>query len=488
MVPMVDGDAETIGYFSQGIPCKLARTRAAASHAACGGDAFDFISNPKWNNFPKPKIAFKSGWAGPGTQMEDNDYHGLVTKFSQIIDTVDRGMDVPIEGTDETSKVEPTEVLNLQFFHRPDTRTHPQMPPLAQLLEWPSYLTEGAECDNATRVSQRGAVTWWHLDDCGEFVMQTALPLKSPGSFLAKADASRFPRLVTSRTPTKLFIYGPRDSYDWFMHDDEAGVSGKIAALNLFNTPDEFLPEAEHLPILCIAVLEDGSEPLVSPPNIPHIVITINDCVMVEQRRVCNFFLDEVSYLLQKVRYWSNNPVIYTYVNETLQHEGVVCGEIIPFLIQQFQISVRDESPFHQLLAGRIAASLYAIVHFPKHFQMPDSSRNSLKLTLQESPFREVLTPLLIQALERHWDVRRFWKRQGSLMSLVGRASEELPSDQEALAVVVYRDSCPIFGPCRNTMEQAKFDYAKMKDLDVAGLRKYLTSIKIRDDMLDDLF
>ena len=32
----------------------------------------------------------------------------------------------------------------------------------------------GVKCDIATRISRRGALTWWHLDDGGEFVLQVA--------------------------------------------------------------------------------------------------------------------------------------------------------------------------------------------------------------------------------------------------------------------------------------------------------------------------
>ena len=40
------------------------------------------------------------------------------------------------------------------------------------------------------------------------------------------------------------------------------------------------------LPVFKIALLEAGGRPLLSPPNVPHMVITVDTCVMVEQRRV----------------------------------------------------------------------------------------------------------------------------------------------------------------------------------------------------------
>ena len=35
----------------------------------------------------------------------------------------------------------------------------------------------GVPLDEATRLSAAGALTWWHLDDCGEFVFQVGLPV-----------------------------------------------------------------------------------------------------------------------------------------------------------------------------------------------------------------------------------------------------------------------------------------------------------------------
>ena len=59
-------------------------------------------------------------------------------------------------------------------------------------------------CDMATRVSARGALTWWHLDDGGEFVMQDGLPL-GPRSLQA-------PTLYgpNGKPIVKLFIFAER--------------------------------------------------------------------------------------------------------------------------------------------------------------------------------------------------------------------------------------------------------------------------------------
>lgn len=66
------------------------------------------------------------------------------------------------------------------MFHRsgPDA---PRIPNLPELLQWPLPGLLGVDgsfnsvvCDGATRVSRRGALTWWHLDDGGEAVLQVS--------------------------------------------------------------------------------------------------------------------------------------------------------------------------------------------------------------------------------------------------------------------------------------------------------------------------
>ena len=76
------------------------------------------------------------------------------------------------------------------------------------------------------------------------------------------------------------------------LHDqDRSSVDQHIAALDPFRTPSHWLPhdpdnkDAPVLPKLLIAPLEAGGPPLLSTPNIPHLVITVQDCVMVEQVR-----------------------------------------------------------------------------------------------------------------------------------------------------------------------------------------------------------
>jgi hypothetical protein len=90
----------------------------------------------------------------------------------------------------------------------------PALPVLPDLLDWPleDVLGTGAAdsapadtgegpavlVDRATRVSRKGAVTWWHLDDCGEFVLQAALP--EPGR---KVRSLAAPFVLSARAERK---------------------------------------------------------------------------------------------------------------------------------------------------------------------------------------------------------------------------------------------------------------------------------------------
>ena len=109
----------------------------------------------EWDRFPKPRLAMVSGWGAPGGRVAGADRVTLVHAFSELL-------------------ASPCTV-NLQLFHR-DSADAPALPRLPERLRWPAPAllggARGVKCDMATRVSQRGAVTWWHLDDGGEAVLQ----------------------------------------------------------------------------------------------------------------------------------------------------------------------------------------------------------------------------------------------------------------------------------------------------------------------------
>jgi hypothetical protein len=140
------------------------RFGARVQRAVCG-DALEFVQRDEWNKFPKPRIAMTSGWGAPGTRVVSHEYVTLVESFSGVLQSEN--------------------VVNLQLFHRDDAAA-PRLPRLPELLDWPlKGLIDGEDeamgvrCDMATRVSKCGALTWWHLDDSGEFVLQVWYALVS---------------------------------------------------------------------------------------------------------------------------------------------------------------------------------------------------------------------------------------------------------------------------------------------------------------------
>ncbi|RNF04794.1 hypothetical protein TraAM80_04920 [Trypanosoma rangeli] len=528
---------EVMRFLDNSIPCRLGRWRSAPVYDIVGKDGMKFVTDPRWNRFPKPKIAFKTGWAGPGTHMESPAYHQLVSSFADVFDHKEEGSpcrscdsELEVDGNEveeALDDVAPANTLNLQLFHRQDASICPPIPVLGEKLIWPSFLEDGAICDNATRLAQRGAVTWWHLDDSGEFVEQTALPLLPSEQTVTSPPLSGLPHtqrayfkgierelLCAEETPgcvpVKLFLYGPKESYDWFMHDDESATSGKVAALDIFSTPDEALPkDATLLPIIHVAVLESGGRPLISPPNIPHLVISLNDCIMVEQRRVAYLFLDEISYFLQKCAFWSGNPIIYDHIENDLQDEAYVAGQLIPSMISLFQ-EYDAFHPYDEIVRRRVVISLHTIATHEKHYKLSPDSRDSLASLLhggnaemsailqQETPYG-LRVVSLEDRLKSFWDVRQYWPKPGCVLKaplvtpphLLSKHLVAKGHEVDWFVPVVYTASSPVFGSEKNAVEEVATEYFSMANL--AGRRRDLLAFlrthgKEKDELLDELF
>ncbi|CBH18562.1 hypothetical protein, conserved [Trypanosoma brucei gambiense DAL972] len=533
------GESEALKFLDSGVPCRLGRWRSEAVYGITGSDGMKFVTDSRWNEFPKPKIAFKAGWAGPGTHMESPAYYQLISSFKDVFERAPKGEktneapDIPVDGEAATAETRDEEedtvvpnILNLQLFHREDPSKCPAIPVLGESLVWPSFLEDGAICDNATRLSQRGAVTWWHLDDSGEFVQQTALPLKtSNGTFwppplatLPENQRKYFTDIdrelycvddTAESIPVKLFLYGPKESYDWFMHDGESATSGKVAALDIFNTPDEALPgDPTLLPIIHVALLESGSRPLISPPNIPHIVVTLNDCIMVEQRRLAYLFMEEISYFLQKCAHWSDNPIIYDHVETDLQDESFVAGQLIPLLMSVFS-GHSGLNPYEETIRRRVVMALFTLATHEKHYKLSTDSRSSLHTLLHGG--NAEMSAILRQAvsygrrvvsledrLKAYWEVQQYWPKPGCVMRVPLLTPPQLLSSEilakqvtvDWFVPVVYAASSPVFGAEKNSVEEVSEQYFTMAKL--CGKRQellaYLRTRVERDSILDELF
>lgn len=124
----------------------------------------------------------------------------------------------------------------------------------------------------------------------------------------------------------KVFLFLPREWYDLAMQDRETNQTGKCHCLDPFAGSDN-LPGCAHadydpfdLPEILVAAVEAGGRALLSAPNVPHMVITVRDCVLVEERKIMKAFMDEVSYFLCKKQAWEDAPILYPFIRETMRN------------------------------------------------------------------------------------------------------------------------------------------------------------------------
>lgn len=303
-----EGGVDTDGllrHIARGTPCLLPLAFAEDAHKAAEPDGLALVTDPSVDvGFARPRLAMLGGWGAPGTELVDDEHVTFVSSFHEALDS-------------------PHGCVNLQCFHREMADAVGQAVPFPSRLRWP--LPEiifgepigadprrtplGSFVDMATRVSKAGAVTWWHLDDGGECTLQAALPMKEAARSLAEPVLRDLDG--TGNIIVKLFIFLPREAYTLVFDDVESNKSGRWASLDLFDTPDDALPDASRLPPVVIAPLAAGGFPLLSPPNAPHFVITLQDCCMVEQRAVLHAHLDEAWHFLKRCKSWSEPPIVY---------------------------------------------------------------------------------------------------------------------------------------------------------------------------------
>ena len=289
-----------------------------------GGDGpcgLSMLCDGRWDAFPRKRVCMRGGALAPGTPVVDEAACALVGAFSEVV------------AAGEGARSSDNRSLNLQMFHRGEDETG-SVPALPALLRWPlAEEMHGDEedgrmatratplshfCDMATRVSSAGATTWWHLDDGGEVTLQVGLPLSD-----ARHASPGAPPLLLGpggRPAVKLFFFASIEDYAVVTQDPETHRTGRFAALHPFAaTPTDF--PAALRPRLTLAVLEAGGRPLLSPPNMPHIVITLCTCAMVEMRRVVSLLMDEVLYFLERAAEWAEPPILYPVITESLQDE-----------------------------------------------------------------------------------------------------------------------------------------------------------------------
>lgn len=180
-----------------------------------------------------------------------------------------------------------------------------------------------------------------HLCRSGEFTFQSALPQVSQAQ--ASENGSENPIV-------KVFIFAGKEAYDFITQDEVTNRKGTFAQLDPFNTPSFALPPV--LPRLWVALLRAGGEPLLSPPNLPHLVITTQDCVMVEQRRLSRFFLDESWYFAERTRNWQHRPIAYDFIEKTLKNKATCMDDTVRYLCKQLELWALDSQCYSRAIAS----------------------------------------------------------------------------------------------------------------------------------------
>lgn len=179
----------------------------------------------------------------------------------------------------------------------------------------------------------------------------------------------------------KLFFFFPKESYSLVTQDVEADTTQQVAGLDLFNTPSEHLPPlnpdgSDPLPRLIVAPLEAGGRPLLSPPNVPHCVLTVRSCVMVEQRKLSHFFMDEILYFLSFCTRWRHPPILYDHIKDGLS-KAAVAEPVADHLL-----SVLRSSSAPLDIRTRAFQSLQTLVDNTKHFGLGPSTLERIRNTL----------------------------------------------------------------------------------------------------------
>ena len=366
--------------------------------------------------------------------------------------------------------------------------------------------------DMATRLSAAGALTWWHLDDCGEFVFQVGLPVRRDAP--SRRGANPFRRRdgsellgPTGRPVCKLFVFAAREDYEWIAQDGVMNQTMKQTALDLFDTPTHCLPHRREmcgdpartplgpgakfddsgrssgsrpdgavpppakLPTFWVAPLECGGCPLLSPPNWIHCVVTVRDCVMVEERRLSLAFLDEVAYFQRRASRWCEPPVQYRFIREDLNDVASCRAHVVSPLLKMLAAEdagvatrCRARSSLRTLVddsgAGLDASGLdqdgrdeiRAALDAFEAFLATDAGEACRAFIARDARENGVGLGGLVSAMSR--------EGQGNVHAL-GAFRSSL--DGGPFAAVVHERGRPRWGPVRGTREEAADDRKTMR-------------------------
>ena len=489
LAPVCLTDAHERACIRRGVPALCAsRPYAEDVFAAVDGrDGVEWATTSSWSAFDerRGKVAMASGWGAPGTHVLSNRDMTLVRSFGEVL-------------TSERP-------LNLQMFHRDDT----DVPVLPRKLRWPaerdffattSAATPGRLLDDATRVSAKGAMTWWHLDDCGEFVCQVGLPESE-----ARANDGDVLLGPTGKPVVKLFFFAERKDYAWIAQDAEMNKTMRNCALEIFDTPDHYYPTASEMrapsatpldasaprafdgvaasardededdpcPTLWVAALEAGGPPLLSPPNIIHCVYTVRDCVMCEERRLSLAFMDEVVYFQRRAARWCEPPIFYAFVREDLADaEKAKTNAIRPLGAIMRELRERGSTDDDAYRFARCLTSVRALVeHAPELYALDESGIAEARAFLDDA--REFLDDTANAFAEKAraalaTDPRNVEDARVAEAMMNETLGAHALGDGRVCAVI-HEKGRPRWGPVRTSKSLAERDRKEMKSAIRAG-------------------
>ena len=489
LAPVCLTDAHERACIRRGVPALCAsRPYAEDVFAAVDGrDGVEWATTSLWSAFDerRGKVAMASGWGAPGTHVLSNRDMTLVRSFGEVL-------------TSERP-------LNLQMFHRDDT----DVPVLPRKLRWPaerdffettSAATPGRLLDDATRVSAKGAMTWWHLDDCGEFVCQVGLPESE-----ARANDGDVLLGPTGKPVVKLFFFAERKDYAWIAQDAEMNKTMRNCALEIFDTPDHYYPTASEMrapsatpldasaprafdgvaasardededdpcPTLWVAALEAGGPPLLSPPNIIHCVYTVRDCVMCEERRLSLAFMDEVVYFQRRAARWCEPPIFYAFVREDLADaEKAKTNALRPLVAIMRELRERGSTDDDAYRFARCLTSVRALVeHAPELYALDESGIAEARAFLDDA--REFLDDTANAFAEKAraalaTDPRNVEDARVAEVMMNETLGAHALGDGRVCAVI-HEKGRPRWGPVRTSKSLAERDRKEMKSAIRAG-------------------
>ena len=214
----------------------------------------------------------------------------------------------------------------------------------------------------------------------------------------------------------------------------------------------------DELPRFMIAALEAGGRPLMSAPNLPHLVLTVQDCVMVEQRRLSLLFMDEVAYFAERIRRWREPPVLYAVFTHGLKDPGFVAQTVVRRLLGLLQDA--GKSGAAGLATERAYHSLKAMTRYARHWLIPRPILGVLRQKLidyEQQQGAEMAIAVHSQGLER--------AQLGMRQSAVGVT----PLGSQGYSACVHVGARPRWGPVRASLHQAKQDGDTLKAAVQAG-------------------